>query len=81
MTKPAADPAFSCPACGQRCSGVVFNTRELDGYRWRRRRCELCGRRFSTVEIVIPPGVESEEPPGRGGPRVPATKPKEIIWR
>lgn len=38
-----------CP----RCNGEsrVFNSRDVNGARWRRRRCVQCGHRYSTYEI------------------------------
>lgn len=74
-------PAFTCPRCGQRCSGTVFNSRELDGYRWRRRTCEHCGRRFSTVELLVPPEEDPMSRHNHGGARNNPLNPQIIHWR
>lgn len=42
--------ARRCPACG--ADGMVYNSRILpDGAIERRRRCQVCGTKFSTIEV------------------------------
>lgn len=47
-----------CPECGSWQVGVV-DTRERDGYRWRRYHCRTCGVRFNTKETVMKVGKEA----------------------
>jgi len=42
---------LGCPECGSCESGVVDSRGTTDGIR-RRRLCEYCGYRFSTVEVL-----------------------------
>jgi len=46
-----------CPSCGHGKSKVVDSRSGGEEYnaRWRRRECEECGGRFSTVEMVLDP--------------------------
>ena len=44
---------MKCPHCGSGSSRVVDTTRSAKGVR-RRRTCKLCGKRFSTLEQVVP---------------------------
>ena len=39
-----------CPYCGKLTNGKVIDTRPTFGGRRRRRICESCGKRYSTVE-------------------------------
>ena len=48
------EAGFKCPRCGRRCFGTVTDSRPRDGYRYRLRQCEFCGKHFSTREIVAP---------------------------
>lgn len=32
---------------------IVINSRIVDGYRYRRRKCRACGERFSTYEVPV----------------------------
>lgn len=44
-----AESVRACPVCG--ADGVVYNSRvRPDGSIERRRRCQVCGTKFSTVE-------------------------------
>lgn len=42
----------ACPKCGNK-SGVTHNKPQDDGTVERRRKCEICGFRFSTVEVAL----------------------------
>ena len=40
-----------------------YDSRRVDGYRWRRYECRSCGKRYTTIEVE----VDTEKPaPGRG---------------
>ena len=39
-----------CPYCGERSNGKIIDTRPTYGGRRRRRVCENCGKRFTTIE-------------------------------
>ena len=39
-----------CPYCNADNSKVI-NSRQQDGYRWRRYKCLSCGERYTTREI------------------------------
>lgn len=41
--------AVQCPRCNSQSK--VFNSRDVNQARWRRRRCMKCGHRYSTYEI------------------------------
>lgn len=41
-----------CPNCGSKISEVV-NTRDRDGYIWRRRKCYRCREKFTTNETAL----------------------------
>lgn len=47
-------PKLRCPHCGEFLSKVI-DSRGNAKTVWRRRRCESCGKKFSTAEQVIPP--------------------------
>src|SRR4028119_922606 len=59
-----------CPYC-QATDTQVLDTRKLDHGTTirRRRRCEMCGRRFPTVERVEPPSLLVVNKRGRREPR------------
>ena len=42
-------PAVVCPKCSAR--GDVYDSRERGTRKWRRRRCDFCGHRWTTIEI------------------------------
>jgi len=49
---------FRCPGCDKYTETRVINGRKainLNGFR-RRRVCEGCGTRYSTVELIVPEG-------------------------
>ena len=39
-----------CPYCGKLSNGKIVDTRQTFGGRRRRRICESCGKRFTTIE-------------------------------
>jgi hypothetical protein len=43
----------TCPKCGSDLSAVVESRLQMSGSRRRRRQCNDCGHRWSTVEEVI----------------------------
>ena len=45
---------YKCPKCGKFCNARIVNSRRTLYGKKRRRICELCGERFTTVEIAIP---------------------------
>ena len=47
------DVGFICPKCKKHCSGKVIESRETDYGRRRRRICELCNTRFTTIEKCV----------------------------
>ena len=49
---PVTVPGLACPHCRGTLTGVD-RTRAAAAAVKRRRRCETCGRRFTTVETVI----------------------------
>lgn len=51
---------YQCPACGE-CNTKVLHTYPHFNHVRRRRRCNVCGRRFSTEEHIIEP--EKIDPP------------------
>lgn len=51
--KKTADSGFICPKCKKYCEGVVIDTRQTDYGRRRRRECEWCGERFTTIEKSV----------------------------
>jgi len=71
VTRPKPIP---CPACGSKVSKVIDGRDEPRSVRdqlawtgsgyWRRRRCEGCGRTFTTEEIVR---ALDDEPPTDSG--------------
>lgn len=41
-----------CPKCGASNMSMVINTRETDdGFTRRRRKCTICGERFTSIEL------------------------------
>lgn len=46
-------PSDVCPGCGDRDSSGVLNSRAHKAGRLRRRRCHLCGERWTTIEISV----------------------------
>lgn len=47
------EEGFICPECGLYCVGKVIDTRQTVYGRRRRRVCELCGERFTTIEKSV----------------------------
>ena len=47
------DIGFVCPNCKKYCNGKVIESRETDYGRRRRRECELCNTRFTTIERCV----------------------------
>lgn len=53
MRKKKADEGIICPHCGQYSNGEIIDTRpSVDGRR-RRRICEHCNKRYTTIEKSI----------------------------
>ena len=53
MRKKNADEGIICPHCGQYSNGDIIDTRpSVDGRR-RRRICEHCNKRYTTIEKSI----------------------------
>lgn len=46
-------PVDLCPICGSDKLRTTASRVRPKGQRWRRKRCECCGARFSTLEVVI----------------------------
>lgn len=44
-------PGEKCPSCGMALNSRIIDSREKDGYRFRRRECLRCGDRWNTVEV------------------------------
>ena len=44
---------YTCPLCNNICSGKIVDTRRTDYGKRRRRQCEKCGKRFTTIEFAI----------------------------
>ena len=44
-------PGEKCPSCGMALNSRIVDSREKDGYRFRRRECLRCGARWNTVEV------------------------------
>lgn len=44
-------PGEKCPSCGMTLNSRIIDSREKDGYRFRRRECLRCGVRWNTVEV------------------------------
>ena len=40
---------MNCPVCG--CETLIYDSRRSVDAVWRRRKCKVCGHRFSTVEV------------------------------
>ena len=56
--------SFKCPGCDKYTETRVINCRKavnLNGFR-RRRVCEGCGCRYSTVEVIVPEGKRGGYP-------------------
>ena len=47
------DIGFICPNCQKYCYGKVIESRQTDYGRRRRRICELCDNRFTTIEKCV----------------------------
>ena len=47
------DNGFICPECGVYCVGKVVDTRQTVYGRRRRRKCEICGAKFTTIEKIV----------------------------
>lgn len=45
-----------CPHCGEPTNGTVTDSREIYLGRRRRRICEHCGQRYSTIESCVMTG-------------------------
>ena len=50
--KPVEITGFKCPGCGRTCVTQCVDSRFADFGKRRRRKCEFCGERFSTVEMI-----------------------------
>ena len=42
-----------CPFCNKVCGAKTIDSRRTDYGRRRRRECEFCGKRFTTIEFPI----------------------------
>lgn len=51
---------MNCPSCGFGCSSVV-DSRPIDGRQKRRRECEKCGYRYTTIEVCVDEYVDFEK--------------------
>lgn len=44
---------FQCPYCGEICKGRISDSRRTAYGKRRRRECDKCGKKFTTVEFTI----------------------------
>ena len=45
-------PGTTCPRCGKIQCGTA-DSRYVDGFQQRRRKCENCGHKWNTIEIRV----------------------------
>ena len=57
-------PKFPCPSCGDYLS-KVWDSRAIDDYILRRRRCLTCGTNYATKEILIKHPPTTSRTPNR----------------
>ncbi len=50
---PLATPGFMCPSCKERHTSVVDSRPRESGYIRRRRVCDSCTFKFSTIEVPL----------------------------
>ena len=55
---------MTCPYCGAELCGRVIDSRSVPLGRLRRRQCNFCGKRFSTIERVVPERVQDRTTSG-----------------
>lgn len=51
---------IACPYCGSEASKCVDSRPRHGGYRVRRRECDVCAKRYSTVEVAVRPQDKPE---------------------
>jgi transcriptional repressor NrdR len=59
---------MKCPHCGKSKSRVIDTAHESDGSTYRRRECQACHQRFSTVERVMVSRLQVRKGDGRREP-------------
>ena len=45
--------SISCPKCNTESFAKIIDSRSRDGVRYRRYKCDQCGSRWSTAEILL----------------------------
>ena len=49
---------MKCPKCGADRQSIVLQTEQRNGQTKRRREC-ICGYRFRTLEVALPPRIKN----------------------
>ena len=53
MRKKITDEGIICPHCGKLSNGQIIDTRLVADGKRRRRLCEFCGKRYTTLEKSV----------------------------
>ena len=48
-----SEPIDICPECGSDRILTIKSKYRKEGHKWRRKQCEACGARFSTLEVRV----------------------------